>query len=108
MGPGARSRWHLSARARRSRSITGVPGDAAKAVVGESEAEGVWAITCGARTSLISMLGWPLHGRRQNRLRRFLDRRTLRFIADRRVTYRLRLARLSSHWRTPYWRAVKR
>src|SRR5580700_3448437 len=47
-------------------------------------------------------LGWPLHGRRRNRLRRFLDRRTLRFIADRRVTYRLRLARLSSHWRTPY------
>jgi len=41
--------------------------------------------------------GWPLHGRRRNRLRRFLDRRTLRFIADRRVTYRLRLARLSSH-----------
>ena len=30
-------------------------GDAAKAVVGESEAEGVWAITCGALTSLISM-----------------------------------------------------
>ena len=53
-GPGARSRWHLSARARRSRSITRAPGDAAKAVVGESEAEGVWAITCGARTSLIS------------------------------------------------------
>ncbi|HWO87162.1 MAG TPA: hypothetical protein VNN75_11840, partial [Stellaceae bacterium] len=52
-GAGARSRWHLSARARRSRSITGAPGDAAKAVVGESEAEGVWAITCGARTSLI-------------------------------------------------------
>ena len=46
--------------------------------------------------------GWPLHGRRRNRLRRFLYRRTLRFIADRRVTYRLRLARLSSHWGTPY------
>src|SRR6202035_1341537 len=27
--------------------------------------------------------GWPLHGRRRNRLRRFLDRRTLLFIADR-------------------------
>ena len=42
-------------------------------------------------------LGWPLHGRRRNRLRRFLYRRTLRFIADRRV-----IARLSSHWGTPY------
>ena len=47
-------------------------------------------------------LGWSLHGRRRNRLRRLLDRRTLRFITDRRVTYRLRLARLSSHCQTPY------